>query len=84
MVASLRASESAFRRLGSLVHHCCVGRVARRDGAPMNRIADDPRIDPRLKVMLANLPTTTRATSRVAISSWRRSTAPTPSPSASR
>jgi acetyl esterase len=26
----------------------------------MNRLADDPRIDPRLKVMLANLPTTTQ------------------------
>ena len=27
----------------------------------MSRLADDPRIDPRLKVMMANLPTTTEA-----------------------
>ena len=27
----------------------------------MSRLADDPRIDPRLKVMLANLPTTTQS-----------------------
>ena len=31
-----RASESALRRLGSLVHHCRVGRVAQSDGAPVS------------------------------------------------